>query len=384
MKIGIVGAGISGLTFAAAMRRFSPATKVELYERDESAASRLQGYSLGLKGDAGLAVLKTLDLYNPLAKKAITITNFVFCNQRGTPLIELPTTGDEKRLTQRVKRQTLKETLLVAVGDTPIHFGMAGTGYRQNNDGVEAQFANRQSVQTDYLIACEGVASPIRQQMIGDAKLYLGLTAIVGDAPINVEHPLLEGGYFMTLGDDGSSIFCYREPDAIHLSYTVHVAEDALSAQTPTALLQRLQQATQAWHAPIPAVARAIDPTTVVVRGYYDKEPTKRVRDGRVWLIGDAAHPMCPFQGQGANLGMMDGLKLARFFADLVANPTQAESKAEALERDIVTRGRKAVLESRNAAKQFHTTHGLQQRFRNVGFRFSNTIIKIISKQKQV
>ena len=33
MKIGVVGAGISGLTFAAAMRRFSPATKVELYER---------------------------------------------------------------------------------------------------------------------------------------------------------------------------------------------------------------------------------------------------------------------------------------------------------------------------------------------------------------
>ncbi len=87
LRIGVVGAGISGLTFAAAMRRLSPATNVELYERDESATSRRQGYSLGLKGDAGLTV-KTLDLYDLLAKEAITITNFVICDQRGARLLE--------------------------------------------------------------------------------------------------------------------------------------------------------------------------------------------------------------------------------------------------------------------------------------------------------
>lgn len=54
MKIGVIGAGISGLTFAAAMRRFAPETQVELYERELDATSRFQGYSLGLKGDAGL------------------------------------------------------------------------------------------------------------------------------------------------------------------------------------------------------------------------------------------------------------------------------------------------------------------------------------------
>lgn len=62
MKIGVLGAGISGLTFAAAMRRFSPATRVELFERDLDTTSRFQGYSLGLKGDGGLPVLKTLGL----------------------------------------------------------------------------------------------------------------------------------------------------------------------------------------------------------------------------------------------------------------------------------------------------------------------------------
>src|SRR5262245_1688725 len=82
MNITVIGAGIAGLTFAAAMRRFAPAAKVELYERDLSATSRFQGYSLGLKGDGGLEVLKTLGLHDRLATHAVTIGNFMFCGQR--------------------------------------------------------------------------------------------------------------------------------------------------------------------------------------------------------------------------------------------------------------------------------------------------------------
>jgi 2-polyprenyl-6-methoxyphenol hydroxylase-like FAD-dependent oxidoreductase len=380
MNIGVIGAGISGLTFAAAMRRFAPETKVELYERDLSATSRFQGYSLGLKGDGGLPVLKTLGLDDLLTTQAVTIMNFLFCDQGGQVLLELPAPSDEKRLTRRVKRQDLKTALLAAIGDTAIHSDMLATGFRQNSQGVEVQFDTGQTASVDYLIACDGVASAIRQQMLGDQKRYLGLTTILGDSPILVDHPLLEGGYFMTLGNDGASVFCYRQPDGVHLSYTVHAASERdLSAQAPASLLQRIQHETRSWHQPIPEIVANIDLASVVVRGYYDKDPIRQVREGRVWLIGDAAHPMCPFQGQGANMAMLDGLKLAQFFGELAANPSSAAAKAEALERDIVRRGRKAVLESRNAAKQFHTTNRVRQRLRNVGFRIGNTAIKLFS-----
>src|SRR5215471_14612169 len=124
MKITVIGAGISGLTFAAALQHFSPQIQVEVYERDQSLTSRPQGYSLGLRGDLGLSVLKTLGLYDQLTQEIATIPNFVFCNQRGQPLLELKASGDERRLTQRVRRQALKAALWQAVHSTPIHWGL--------------------------------------------------------------------------------------------------------------------------------------------------------------------------------------------------------------------------------------------------------------------
>jgi salicylate hydroxylase len=362
------------------MQRFSPETQVDVYERDQSLTSRPQGYSLGLKGDLGLAVLKTLELYEPLAQELVTITNFVFCNQRGQHLLELPATGDEQRLTQRVQRQALKAALLQAVHPTQMHWGLHCTGYRQYDDSIEVHFEDGTSTQTDYLIACDGASSAVRQQMVGGEKRYLGLTAIVGEVPVTIQHPLLQGGYFMTLGDDGSSLFCYRQPNSIHVSYSVYaVSEDGLHMKTPDELLHLVQHATSTWHAPIPELAAAVDPASIGVRGYYDRDPIKQVRQGQLWLIGDAAHPMAPFQGQGANMGMVDGLKLAQCFADLVTSPGQAAAKVEALEKDIIVRGRKAVLESRAAARRCHLTNRLQQRWRNAGFRMGNLFIQRLS-----
>jgi 2-polyprenyl-6-methoxyphenol hydroxylase-like FAD-dependent oxidoreductase len=60
MKVVAIGAGVSGLTLAAALTRLDPRVEVELYERDADALSRFQGYSLGLKGEGGLPVLRQL------------------------------------------------------------------------------------------------------------------------------------------------------------------------------------------------------------------------------------------------------------------------------------------------------------------------------------
>jgi hypothetical protein len=77
---------------------------------------------------------------------------------------------------------------------------------------------------------------------------------------------------------------------------------------------------------------------------------------------------------------MVDGLQLAQYFAGLVSNPNQAEEKSQALEAEIIKRGRKAVLASRAAAGRLHLTSHLQQGWRNVGFRTGNLFIQGFSR----
>jgi salicylate hydroxylase len=381
MRIATIGAGISGLTIAAALQHFDPQVEIQLYERDTVTAPRFQGYSLGMKGEYGISVLRQLGIFEQLRADMVPITNFVFCDQKGQALLELPE-GSEKHLNLRVRRDRLKEALRAAAPDVKINYGMDCTGYVQTPDAIEVLFRNGQTVQADYVVAADGVGSALRQQFVADNKRYLGLTSIVGEAPITLDLPLLAGGYFMMLADSGASAFCYREASGIHFSFTEHAESDrALAEAAPAALLQRIQEATAKWAQPVPEIASAIDPATIVVRGYYDKEPLEHVRQGRLWLLGDAAHPMSPFQGQGANMAMLDALQLAELLAARASTNGETQVAAHKLEADIVARGRKAVIESRSAAARLHTASRFKQMNRDIGFRMASFFIKLVSRK---
>jgi salicylate hydroxylase len=380
MKVAVIGAGLSGLVFAAAMKQKSPDARVELYERDEGPFSRPQGYAIGLRGDAGLKVLGDLGLRGAtLGSDAVKVTRFVICDQDGGELLALGGGADDRYLTYRIQRAHIKSVLLDALGDSPIYYGWQCTGFEAGPaDGVSARLQDGQRVEADYLVGCDGVASAIRQQMIGDDKRYLGLAMIHGEAAVRVDHPLLAGGYFMALGREGTSLFCYTQPGGVYFNYTVHAdSEAAIANQPQEALLRRVREETRGWTEPIPTVVRAAGVQSIGVRGYYDKEPATKVRDGRVWLIGDAAHPMCPSQGQGANTGMRDALELA----ELLAGGAD-DAPAAALAENIVERGRKAVLASRAAARRFHETSRLRRINRDVGFRMGNLFLKLFSRSR--
>jgi sarcosine oxidase, subunit beta len=105
---------------------------------------------------------------------------------------------------------------------------------------VVARFADRSLVEADYLIACDGVGSVVRQQEVGDEKRYLGLNSIHFESTLDPDHPFLEGGYFLMLGRNGCSLFCYRQPRGVYWSYVVHAHSEAeTSGEQGPALLDR-------------------------------------------------------------------------------------------------------------------------------------------------
>jgi salicylate hydroxylase len=371
VKVIIVGAGISGLTFAAALAQLAPQHEVELYERDASAADRRKSYAIGLKGDTGLAVLERLGLRDEvLAGDAQQVTNFVITDRQGDRLLALPSGNGDSRQTYRVQRDHLQSVLTDALPGNQVRYGYQALGFEIMDDRIRLIFTGGRHTDGDVLVGCDGVGSALRRQLIDDPPHFLGLSAITGDAVLQSEDPLLSGGYFMTLGDHGDSFSCYRQPGGVHFSYASHVEPSVLESMSQADQLQRVRQTTADWHPLVQSIAAAADLESIKPRGYYDRNPSKQIRDGNVWLLGDAAHPTSPIQGQGGNTAMIDALALAELLGSGYL-PDDADRVAVG----IAARGRKAVLESRRAARQFHSTSQFQILSRNLGFRFGNAVI---------
>jgi 2-polyprenyl-6-methoxyphenol hydroxylase-like FAD-dependent oxidoreductase len=88
----------------------------------------------------------------------------------------------------------------------------------------------------------------------------------------------------------------------------------ALSTQGPQALKEEACRRTQ-WHNPIPQILAETLVTQISGYPVYDREllePGLLTKTQKATLIGDAAHPMSPFKGQGANQAVLDALSLAR------------------------------------------------------------------------
>ena len=390
MRVGVIGAGIGGLTFAAAMRRLAPDVELAMFEADASPTARPQGYAIGLKAGGGVDVLRELGLLDAvLAGDAVRVGSFTFTDHHGRVLMTLPARADGEHATYRVQRSQLRRVLADAAGaaaSATIAFGRRLASIAPDDVGVTLSFDDGSVERVDLLVAADGVDSVVRRHLIGDERHVLGLAAISGDAHPATNDPLLDGGYVMSLGPSGDSLFAYPQPGGtVHFSYTAHVADPAaLAARSPDELVDVLRSATSGWLPLAGTLVESVVAGSIGVRRYDDREPLQDVRHGRTWMLGDAAHPTAPFQGQGANLAMADALTLATWVGLLARDPVAAEAGAPAVAAEIASRGRKAVMESRRAAEQFHVRSAFRRTMRNAGMRVANVFIAAGNRSTRV
>jgi 2-polyprenyl-6-methoxyphenol hydroxylase-like FAD-dependent oxidoreductase len=124
-----------------------------------------------------------------------------------------------------------------------------------------------------------------------------------------------------------------------------------LSAEGAQSLKEEACRRTQQWHKPIPQILSATLPTQISGYPVYDRELLKAEllkKAGAVTLIGDAAHPMSPFKGQGANQALLDALALARSIG--VACTPLSKWKETGVREIVLTEFEEEMLE-RSASK---------------------------------
>ena len=237
----------------------------------------------------------------------------------------------------------------------------------------------------DLVVGADGIRSTVRRKLTGDelAPLrYLGCLVVLGICPLQrlegldissneSGNNLLDGETVFQTADGSTRIYVmpYSETECMwQLSFPMNEVEaKSLSRQGAPALKERAVQMCRSWHAPIPEILNQT--STDLISGYPVYDRTLLTRDMLeqrkrmcVTLVGDAAHPMSPFKGQGANQALLDALSLARTLYKECSSGADGcvEAALEAYHNEMLDRSAVKVKASAQAAHFLHTDIAIQ------------------------
>ncbi len=332
--VAIIGGGIGGMALAVAcMHRRIPFT---LYERDSSFESRSQGYGLTLQ--QGRKAIEGLGIF-PL-KEALISTRHIVHTTEGIVIGEwgmrkwmIDSKIPPKRTNMHIARQSLRMALLQQLGGKDkVQWGHQLVSFIDGKgEGVELNFqvdGGVKSAKADFIVGADGIRSTVRKLLMGEditPLRYLGCIVILGICPLvalqDVDSSLLDSATIFQTANGNERIYIMPfTSDSVMWQLSFPMQEDeakVLSEQGAEALKKEACRRTQ-WHHPIPQILSATKESQVSGYSVYDRdllEPELMKNWGKVTLIGDAAHPMSPFKGQGANQALLDALSLARGIA---------------------------------------------------------------------
>ncbi len=364
--VAIIGAGIGGVALAVAcLHRGIPFT---LYERDSRFDARSQGYGLTLQQASN--AIKELGLFS--LKEACYSTRHVVHTTEGKEITEwgMRTHSNikmsPKRRNVHIPRQELRLALIEQLGgNCAVQWGHRLAHFKECEDkSVELSFqvsGQMKNARADLVVGADGIRSVVRSLLIDEnitPLKYLGYVVILGicslEALKGVESSLLDSAtVFQTVNGHERIYMMPYSLNSIMWQLSFPMPEEeakALSAQGAEALKEEACRRTQ-WHTPIPQIISATLPAQISGYPIYDREllkPELLENAGPFTLIGDAAHPMSPFKGQGANQALLDGLALARKIS--IACAPLSKWREEGLRKIVLTEFEEEML-ARNAPK---------------------------------
>lgn len=349
--IAIIGGGLGGLTAARVLH--TRGIEAAVFELEAGRYTRTQGGMLDIHDDTGQKALHAADLweqFTPLIHRGGEAMRIL--DHRGTVLRD---EVDDDQLTRpEVDRGQLREILLDSLPAETVHWGRKVCAVR-TVDGFrgrhEVEFSDGGAITTDLLIGADGAWSKVRPLMSDARPVYTGISFIEADLFDADEHHPAEAaamGQGMLFAFDGpTGVLGHRQIDnSLHVYLGLRVPESWIdtidftdTAASKTALLARIDGWDDALrgliaHADTPLTPRRIH--ALPIGHSWERTPGTT-------LLGDAAHVMSPFAGEGANLAMYDGAQLALAIAE---NAGSTEKALAAYEADLFPRSADSARES--------------------------------------
>lgn len=321
-KIAIVGGGPGGLTLARILQMNHADVKV--YERDINREARVQGATLDLHEESGLKALEEAGLteafranYRPGADRLRIV------DKHAAIILDDHENGGEDRSRPEIDRGPLKEILLDSLEPDTVVWDSQFVSMSPHLHGWLLMFKNGSTATADIVIAADGANSKIRPYITPIQPFYAGVTIVEGavyDAATTCPniHALVKGGKVFALGDAQSLIVSSKGDGSLVFYTGINTAENwyktsGLNFSDKTQVLAWFEATFTGWD-PVWRELFENANANFIVRPQYCM-PFDQTWEAlpNLTMLGDAAHLMPPYAGEGVNMAMLDALELGQF-----------------------------------------------------------------------
>jgi 2-polyprenyl-6-methoxyphenol hydroxylase-like FAD-dependent oxidoreductase len=319
-KIAIVGGGPGGLTLARLLQQ--DGAQVTVYERDPSRSARVQGSALDLHEDSGLAALQAAGLIDAFwVNHRPDLDRLRLTDVYGAVLHDHPRSISGAGKRPEIERGPLRDLLLDSLQLGTVQWDCKLESAEMQGEQVLLRFTGGKTALADVAIGSDGANSRLRELVTPIRPEYVGVSLVEGLVPAAKQTipelwDLLGGSALIALGGE-RTIGMGTKPDGSVLFYAGLKTQDDASKQSleeassPAQRVAWFHTNFEGWSdlwEPLfrEAVSMVWRPLLVCPSNqYWEPKPN-------VTLIGDAAHVMPPYAGEGVNMAMLDALMLSR------------------------------------------------------------------------
>lgn len=372
-SIAIIGGGPGGLILARLLQM--KGVMVKVYERDLDKNVRQQGATLDLHNESGLKALQDAGLMEEFIKNYRPNADLLrIVDRRGNILTDQHTILKDDTITfghahfrPEIDRGPLRTILIDSLSPETIIWNCQFVNMEPSGDGWQISFKNGNTVFADIVIGADGANSKIRPYMTEIKPFYSGITVIEGLIHNSAEkapdiHALVKEGKVFAFGNDQSIILSSKGDGSTAFYFGFKAAECWTKTcgldftdreQLRSWFKEEYSDWGDIWDGMITSAENLFIP-----RPQYCMPFDQNWKAGaNITMLGDAAHLMPPYAGEGVNMAMLDALELSQCLVN--EDFENLQTAIAFYEKQMRTRAAKVAMITMDSTAMLHSDEAI-------------------------